>query len=214
MALAHATSSPDAETIRATTREILARPEYRLKAPRSGDLAWLQRMWEWIVAILRPFFNLFNALWAVSPVLAIAFFVVLVVTLVALLWHIVYTFRVALRERLDPGRYTAAASRPPDPADLEVRARQAAERQDYITAVRLLFLACLLRLEPAERRVLRKGATNHEYLRRFRNTPAYEPLGRFVDVIDFKWYGQGLCELADFDACRQAHAAILALRRA
>jgi biopolymer transport protein ExbB/TolQ len=153
--------------------------------------------------------RLFDTLYAVSPLVAFAYVVALVVILVVLLWHIIYTFRAALRGRVEDRRYGGHQGRELQPAELEDRARHAAERQDYIAAVRYLFQACLLRLEQAEKRTLRKGATNHEYLRRFQGTPAYEPLHRFVDIIDCKWYGGGRCELSDFDECRRAHAEIL-----
>lgn len=209
MRSADATVSPSADVIRQTARDILARPDYRLKPLGSDDLAWLRWLWNVLKAVLAPLGRLFHTLWDVSPVLAIAYVVALVVVLVVLLWHIVYSFRVALHGRLDDRGYTGAEHRVVDPEELEARARQAAQRQDYITAVRWLFQACLLRLEPADRRALRRGATNHEYLRRFRGTAAYEPLRRFVVVIDFKWYGQGRCERADFDECQRAHAEIL-----
>jgi hypothetical protein len=204
-----ATVPPDPEVIRYMAREILARPDYRLKPLSDDDFALLRSLWNALKRIFGPLFRLFETLYDISPLLAFGYVVALLLIAAALIWHIIYTFRTALRGRAESHRYVGDADRGFDPAELEDRARRAAERQDYITAVRYLFQACLVRLEQAERRALRKGATNHEYLRRFQGAPAYEPLRRFVDIIDCKWYGQGRCELSDFDECRRAHAEIL-----
>jgi hypothetical protein len=81
-------------------------------------------------------------------------------------------------------------------------------RGDYIAAVRLLFRACLLRLESAEKRAARAGVTNREHLRQHQDSPVFEPLRVFVDIIDTKWYGRGDCGRDDYEACIAAHARI------
>jgi len=91
---------------------------------------------------------------------------------------------------------------------LERQAAEAVSRGDFITAVRLLFAACLLRLELAEKRPFLAGTTNREHLRRHRDSPVFEPLRLFVEIIDTRWYGRGICGLEDFEACRAAHARI------
>jgi hypothetical protein len=209
MLAVEAPDAPSAEMIRDTAREILARPDYQLKPLGDADFALLRSIWDTLKWLLSPFSGLFDRLYAISPILAFAYVLTMVLVLVGLVWHIVYTFRVALRSRQEVRGYSGEAGRGLEPGELESHARLAAERQDYISAVRYLFQACLLRLEQRQRHPLRKSATNREYLRRFAGTPAYEPLLCFVDIIDSKWYGQGRCEMSDFEICRRAHAEIL-----
>ena len=54
----------------------------------------------------------------------------------------------------------------------------------------------------------RPGTTNREYLSRYRVTSFIDALRQFVDVIDAKWYGHGLCDADDYQRRRQAHASI------
>ena len=91
---------------------------------------------------------------------------------------------------------------------LERQAAEAVSRGDYITAVRLLFAACLLWLELAEKRTVRAGTTNREHLRRHRDSPVFESLRLFVEIIETRWYGRGSCGLEEVEACRIAHAQI------
>ena len=110
-------------------------------------------------------------------------------------------------KKLEPG--LASGYKPEHvPETWERRAQEAFMNQEYIAAVRYLFRACLLRLERANKHRIRRGATNREYLRRYRETAAFEPLSRFVEVIDTKWYGGGSCVLEDYQDCAQAHSTI------
>ena len=95
-----------------------------------------------------------------------------------------------------------------DPARLEEEAEHTAQQHDYIGAVRLLFRATVLRLEQRAGRTARPGTTNREYLSRYCATNFIDALRQFVDVIDAKWYGHGLCDADDYQRCRQAHALI------
>ena len=96
-----------------------------------------------------------------------------------------------------------------DPVSLEEEADRAGSRGDYIGAIRLLFRAALRRIEVAEKKKLRPGSTNRELLRRYRSTPLFTPLERFVETIDNKWYGGGTCVEEDYLTCRGEHARIL-----
>lgn len=142
---------------------------------------------------------------AISPVLAWLFVVLLVVILVALVVHIIYTFKQALGRRRNAGLERARDAAPLDPAVLEGRAREAASAGDYIGAVRHLFRACLIRLQRAERRPLRRGTTNRELLRRYQTSSIAEALRTFVETIDRKWYGGEVCTSSDYEQCAQAH---------
>ena len=133
----------------------------------------------------------------------------LVGILVLLVFHISYTIVGAITgPRHKRGLEVADPRAPRDPAALERQAAEAATRGDFITAIRLLFVACLLRLELAEKRGFRAGTTNREHLRRHQGSAVFEPLKVFVEMIDTRWYGRGVCGPEEFEACRAAHAQI------
>ena len=69
-------------------------------------------------------------------------------------------------------------------------------------------LACLLRLELAEKRTFRAGTTNREHLRRHRGFAGLRAPRAVCRDIETRWYGRGVCGLEDFEACRAAHARI------
>jgi hypothetical protein len=200
---------PDPETIRRTAEQVLRRPDYQLNPqPDSGAtfLAWLYRLYRWISAPIRWLYDALDWLpdWVRWPIV-----IGLVAILILLVFHIGYTIVRAVsgpRQQRGPGG--ALPRTPRDPTALEHQAAEAASRSDFITAIRLLFVACLLRMELAEKRTFRAGTTNREHLRRHRDSPVFEPLELFVEIIETRWYGQGVCKLTDFEACRAAHARI------
>jgi hypothetical protein len=203
---------PDPETIRRTAEQVLRRPDYRLEPePDAGAtlLAWLLRALRWI---LTPFQWLIDALSGLPLLLSVPIVIGLVALLILLVFHIGYTIvRAVSGPRPKHGLGAGAQRTPRDPAALERQAAEAVSRGDFITAIRLLFVACLLRLELAEKRVFRAGTTNREHLRRHQDSPVFEPLKLFVEIIETRWYGQGVCGLEDYEACRAAHARIRAL---
>jgi Domain of unknown function (DUF4129) len=204
-----AATPTDPETIRRTAEEVLRRPAYQLDPPSDAGatlLDWLLRILRWIWT---PFQWLIDALGDLPFVLALPIVSGLVALLVLLVFHVGYTIVKAVggpSQRRGPAAAVLRTRR--DPAALERQAAEAVSRGDLITAVRLLFAACLLRLEAAEKRVFRPGTTNREYLRRHRDSPVYEPLKLLVDTIETRWYGQGGCGPEDFEACRTAHCRI------
>lgn len=200
----------DSETIRRTAEEILRRPEYQSEpTPESGVtfLELLLRLIRWIIA---PFRWLYGALEGLPDVLRWLIVIGLAVLLVLLILHIGVTLVGAIRGNRSKGEVLPLESkRVQDPVKLERQATEAASRRDYIGAVRLLFLACLLRLEAMEKRAMRAGMTNRELLRRHQKSRAYQAIRLFVETIESKWYGQGVCEQSDYEACRDAHAQII-----
>jgi Domain of unknown function (DUF4129) len=200
---------PDPETIRRTAEQVLRRPDYQLDPqPDAGAtlLEWLLRVLRWI---LTPFQWLLEALEGLPDLLRWTIVIGLAALLILLVFHIGYTIVSAVRGPRQKRGLAAAVSRSPrDPAALERQAAESASRGDFITAIRLLFVACLLRLERAEKRTFRAGTTNREHLRRHQNSPVFKPLELFVETIETRWYGQGACGPEDFEACRVAHARI------
>lgn len=96
------------------------------------------------------------------------------------------------------------------PETWEKRANEALESGDYLDAVRSILTATLLRLEQARMGKLRRGATNREYLRRYRTSPVFLPLREIVEITDSRWYGGVDCTRADVEACLEAHQQVRA----
>ena len=201
---------PDPDVVRETAREVLARAHFQTE-PTSGGVDLLGLFWSLLVWMIRPFAALFGALWEISPLLAWVVISLLVLLLIALIAHIAYTFKVALARRAGIQRIdlrTAEERR--DPAEFERLADASVDAGDYAEAARLLLRACLLRLELHQDRPFRRGTTNREHLRRYRESPMSEPLRSIVDLIDRTWYGNGVCLAENFAACRQAYESIRA----
>lgn len=196
---------PDPQTIRRTAQEVVSRPEFQIRPTHNGRIVW-----DLIWRILEPIFRFFGKLWDISPALAWTVAIVLTIVLVGLIAHIAYTFQQAITRRAGLGGALRLDSRKIDPIELERQAEDAAVRQEFITAVRLLFRAALLRIAQQEKRELRPGTTNREYLRRYGQSAFAVPLQQFVEVIDAKWYGYDVCQAQDYQACRRAHSAICA----
>lgn len=202
---------PDETVLRDKMREVLSRPIYRVERP-TNDSFWMVELFlkviEWLITPFRWLFEITDGLpmW-----LRVVIVVVLVVALVAVLTHFVFTlFRALGGER----RVDLAASITQSPLktarEWERLADAAAERGEWIEAVRHLFRACLARLEERERRPFRRGTTNRGHLRRYRNASFSESLEVLVVTIERKWYGDESCDAGDYAACQQAHSRVTA----
>ncbi len=148
-----ASTLPDPETIRRTAEEVLRRPDYQLN-PQSDSgriiLELLARVLRWV---LTPFQWLLDALGGLPAWLRWPIVIGLAALLVLLVLHIGYTIvRAVSGPRQKRGLAAAVPRTPRNPAALERRAAEAVSRGDFMTAIRLLFMACLLRLELAEKR--------------------------------------------------------------
>lgn len=197
------------DDIHRAAAEVLARPDYHLDEVSNQLASVLESMKHTLGRILEkifgPIFRTVDDLFAISPVLGWLFITVLVILLVALLGHIGYTYYRVIRVRREQAFREMEILADSTPEDWEARARLAATRQDYIGAVRALFHATLLRLQTTLKQPPRRGATNREVLRRYRDTPAFPFLLQFVETIDLKWYGGGECLESDYQLCAQAH---------
>ena len=205
-----AATSPAADEIRRQAAEIVARADYKLQ-PRPEDSEWLtDAIWEVLGWILAPFAWLYNLTEGLPEAVRWLIIAVLVVILGLLMWHILYSLVQAVQApRRRAALETSGPGGRPDPAELERQAEAAAARADYITAVRLLFRADVLRLEKFEDKPNRPGTTNRELLRRYQRQPGVaESLRSFVDTIDRKWFGEEQCVQTDYAACRLAHEAV------
>ena len=198
---------PPPETIREIARDVVARPEFVLdETPDAEPPTWFVELMRWL---LRPLERLFDNLHGLPELVRWSMVIFLGIALAAIVAHLVYSLVRALSgpRKADYQPFTSTA-RELDPIVLEGEADQAAVAGDYLNAIRLLFRATLRRIEVAEEKRLRPGITNRELLRRYRSSPVLDSLTRFVETIDWKWYGGQACEPADYAACRVEHARI------
>jgi hypothetical protein len=200
------TTLPPPDAIRQTAQEVVSRKYYDLGDAQRRDLPPI--WWEILRWLLTPFQWLFDSLEGWPDFLRWTIVVLCFILLLALIAHIIYTFVTAIRGPAARRRPYAVAHVEIDPDALEHQAELAATAGDYIGAIRLLFRAALRRIEVAEKKKLRPGSTNRELLRRYKATPLFGSLERFVETIDHKWYGGGKCLEADFLTCRGEHARI------
>ena len=198
---------PSPETLREKAAEIVAGRDYRLDSGQS-DNSWMFALMleviEWILVPLRWLFALTEGLPSFLRWMIVLGLVAIVVLLTG---HIVYSIASAIR---GPKRVSGSGlderRRTIDPTELERLASEAARRTDYLTAIRFLFRASVVRLERSEKKSNRPGTTNRELLRRYRNRPELgDSLRQLVETIDRKWYGDEVCSDADYAACQSAH---------
>ncbi len=159
-----------------TLADVLARPEFQ--APRRVELDWLSKWLDWLPDL--PSVPLLGDLLLLGAVVALA-------AIVAYFGSGLAGTFVAQAEvdEMGPEGVPLTASQALS------RSRQMAQAGDYRTAVRLLYLSTLLRLE--ERNLLRydRTLTNREYLRQVADHPALAgELRPVVDTFDEVWYGQ------------------------
>lgn len=208
------TTFPDAETIRRTAAEVVQRADYRLQPESRADEVVLSVILRGLQLLVTAFRSLFYLVEGLPEWLQWVVVVGLLLILFAICGHMAYSLYILIRSTRQ--RDAAALALPTvvlDPVKFERQAEEAAARGDSSLAVRLLFRACLLRMEKSESRKLRSGTTNREVLRRHRQAAVYEPLKVFVEIIETKWYGQGECSPADYQTCRVAHAELLRLTK-
>lgn len=197
---------PDDSAIRQTASEILRGPDYLLTPAPQDSEALLFKLLESLRRVARAIVEWSVELREQSPGLYWLVMIVLLVVLAALLWHIAYSLRKAFTRSDDATLAAKEIEQHDEPALWERRASEAHARGDRVYALRCLLMAGLVRLEAGQKKRLRRGATNREILRKYRNSAAFEPLKLMVDLVDVKWYGGAACEAADYDAGAQAYA--------
>lgn len=200
--------APTTSEIQAKAAEIVARGDYQLEAVKQNSNLKSDALAEFIDWILTPLKWLFDATEGLPDVARWLIVGGLVVVLLLLTAHIVYSLAQALGggKSRKSSLKAEVAERKVDPAKLESLADEAAAKLDFITAIRLMFRAGVIRLEAKEEKKNRPGATNRELLRRYQKQPTLgAALRLFVDTIDRKWYGDEICTDTDYAACRTAH---------
>ncbi len=192
--------APDPEAIRTATQTILSQNSYDLDKPERFQLD-LSRFWRAVGHFLE---TLFEPLGTLGFPVTIAIVVALVIVLIGLLSHIVYSFYSAIRTK-EGELFTLTKSAPVDPSKLEAEAVRFAAQGNFVDASRMLYAAALAMLEQKRESHVKRGLTNTEYLRTFRTAWVTENLRIFVDLINWKWYRDRMFEEADYQECRQAY---------
>ncbi len=193
---------PSAEAIRETARQVLLRDAYQ--HDESGwfrlDLSWL---WEWLSL---PFEAMENMLEAMPPWVAWTIIGLLVLAVIVLLGHIIYSFYMAMRVREDFSFVEENIRQ--DPTELIGSAERLAREGNFVDASRCLYRAALVLLENRREGRVRVGLTNREYLGTFQSGWVIENLKVFVELIDWKWYRDRSFDAQDYQRCRNAFQAI------
>lgn len=190
------------ERIRELAQSILARREYARFRPLESEL--LRSFAEWLADALRWLSNLYE----VSPLLWYALFFGLLIATGALLAHIVWTVRVAIRTGNAPSPGRAPEEGPRFDRDAE---RLAAAGR-WLEAAHAMHLACIERL-------LRVGALElrrHEANPTLRQRLASAALGsgqrqeflRLLDALEARWFRDPTPDAQDgalFEGWRALH---------
>ena len=203
------------EQLRSTARDVLSQAHYQtgdVPEPPEGFAFFLRVLGQWLMKALRWLFDMTAGL---PEFLRWVIVIGLVLVLVALFLHMAWTLFQAMTGGRQ-SRHGVVLSL--DEADvqlsvseLERAADLAVQQGELIEAVRFLFRASLVRLADREKKRLRRGTTDRQYLRHFRGTSVASPLHVFVTTLELKWYGDSPCESQDYDDCREAYRQISSL---
>jgi len=162
---------PPEQELRQALQRILARPEYQPAKPGLFDgfyralarvldtvLRWILKPLEWVID------RLSNLGGDASPTVRWLVMGLLTVLLLLVLLHIYYTASGAFGRRRRAGRsQDRLPGLAPDPVLLARQAQAAAARGEYREALRLLYLAALLRLDRAGVLTYHPSVTNWSY---------------------------------------------------
>lgn len=195
---------PPPDEIRRVATEVMERPEFHPDSLSDSGAAeslwleilkWLWERFEWLVAMLAFLPGFLQIPVAVLLVLLLLFLIARMIMGVSRVARMPQEEQ-SLRQRR---RQTLTV------AELERMAAASHQKGDPIEAVRLLFRAAILRLEKAEKRPNRPGATNRELLRKYRAVEIQTPLKTMVETIDAKWFGGRPSEPDDYLRSHEAY---------
>jgi len=168
------------ERARELAREILSRPEYARFRPS----VLLERFADWLSATL----NWLSALYEVNPALWYVLFLGLVGVALALLAHVVWSVRVALRAA-PPAPERRPAGEPPA---FDREAEHLAADGRMLEAAHAMHLACIGRLLRSGALVLRRHDPNRTLRLRVAGAPLAPELRRdfaqLLDQLEARWF--------------------------
>jgi len=195
--------APSVDVARARAALARALPAPAAGAPRLGWLkSILERIGRWLERLLGllPEGAGRSVSWLGWVVFGFAV-LLLVAVLVLAVRSLVRSFARSERRRIS----RVEALEPPAPSDpdaLLARAREAAAGGAYAEAIRLLYLALLLRLDAAGLLRYRRSHTNWEYLGMLGAAGLREPFSSFTSIFDRKHYGREPATESDYGRCQ------------
>src|SRR3954471_15495602 len=149
---------PPPAAIREAASGVLSRPYFDLDSAGSRDHTPL--LLEIIRWILTPFRWLFEMMDGLPEAVRWLIVIACLIFSAVLIGHIIFTLARAIRGPLVKRKsQLSAAAKEYDPREFEKQADLAVTREDYISAIRLLFRATLRRLEMFEKKKFRPGIT-------------------------------------------------------
>jgi len=199
------TPLPSEQQVRQVIERILARPEYQ-PPPETfiqralefvgrillRIVSWLLKPLEWLVdRISRATPEMSpSARWLVVGVLSFL--------LLLLLLHIFYLLAGSFESRRRVRRTGDVSEATQDPLSLVEQAKKIAAAGDYREAVRLLYVAALLRLDRAGLLSYDPSRTNWEYVEALRTNPIAAPFREFTRIADRAMYSSTPVKADDF----------------
>ena len=208
---------PSEEQLRSTLHEVLSSSDYQTGTPSEPTegmlylvatlMRWLMTPFRWIVEMTEGLPDVLR--WTIVVVL----FALLIAVFVHMAWSLIYAMSGGRRTQRSVTLPSDIANTELSVTELEQAAEQAAVQGELIEAVRYLFRATLTNLSEREKKRFRRGMTNRQYLRHYRNTSLSTPLQVFVSTIELKWYGDEPCDDQDYDHCRAAYQEMATLLR-
>lgn len=216
-------TSPPPDTIRQAVEEVLSRPHYAEKTSKvEGMLKEVfQPLGEFIEEFFAPLVSAFDqsikfsfSLREDSPILFWTLMGGLSLLFVAIVLHLGLVLYKAIKarrlERSLPS--TLFSSKVITPEQLEAEAAKAGNDGELILALRLLFMAGVMRLEKASDNFYKPALTNVEYLRRFEKTKAEKPLTFLANILN-RWYAGDACDHILYEKGVVAHKRLVDLAR-
>jgi hypothetical protein len=186
---------PDPDSIRAEVDRILAEPRF---APHVSPL---QRVRLWIGEKVAALVDLLGR---AGTTLRVIIVVLCLLTLAAILGHIIYHLRLALRKPkhkasgLDFDDFDQLKDKPYD--ELLAIMRERAAKGRFRQAIGVMMLALLRWLDDAELVIFHQSKTNGDYVREYLPGDAGRAdFGRFAVAFDAAVYGRATCDRAAFD---------------
>jgi hypothetical protein len=198
------TSAIDGAGAGALLDEVLARDEFQPEPEEDESPSIMSRILGWVNRQVESFFNwLDDILGGQGGEGSAASFVMAMVGVLAIVGIVAFAVR-SVRQSMTPG-VTRLAEGHAEDHYTSAQARAEADRLfasgEYRAALRLLYLATLIRWEEAGRLRFDRSLTNREVVGRVTlqgDAALLEQLSPLVDRFDRVWYGGAPCTSADY----------------